>query len=96
MLILPQTQDSNPRPKPKILNDANKVQVSEIVEQINKELVNIMQLYKVENNPPVENNLENIQSHKIIPATKNQEEKEYLPTNKIFKKKSVTFSSLID
>ena len=62
-----QTRDSNPWPKPKILNDANKVQVSEIVEQINKELVNIMQLYEATNNRPGENNFENIKSNQIKP-----------------------------
>ena len=72
------------------------VQVSEIVEQINKELVNIMQLYEATNNRPGENNFENIKSNKIKPSTKNQEEKDHLPTNKILKKKSVTFSSLIN
>ena len=36
------------------------VQVSEIVEQINKELVNIKQLYEATNNRPGENNFENI------------------------------------
>ena len=63
----PQTLDSNPRLKPKILNDADKIQVSEIVEQINKELVNIMQLYEATNNRAGENNFENIKSNKIKP-----------------------------
>jgi hypothetical protein len=91
-----QTRDSNPWPKPKVLNYADKVQVSEIVEQINKELINMMQLYEAANNTQGENNLENIKSNKIIQATKNLEEKDHLPTNKILKKKSVTFSSLIN
>ena len=90
---------ARPRPTPSIKSTLQvpvKRQVSELIDQINKEITNLMEINQAATNIPPEENYSENDIKKEDKLTEKIKQESFLPTNKKVKKNSATFSSLLD